>query len=74
MVGIYKITNPKGKVYIGQSIDIISRWEKGHKYNVGSGSKLKNSLLKYGYDNHVFEIIEECNIDILTERESYWIE
>jgi len=25
MVGIYKITNPNGKIYIGQSINIESR-------------------------------------------------
>lgn len=24
-IGIYKITNPKGKIYIGQSIDIDKR-------------------------------------------------
>lgn len=73
MVGIYKITNPKGKVYIGQSIDIKNRWNKGHKYNVGSGLKLKNSLNKYGFENHIFEIIEECNINQLSTKETYWI-
>ena len=26
IVGIYKITNPKGKVYIGQSVDIERRF------------------------------------------------
>jgi predicted GIY-YIG superfamily endonuclease len=25
--GIYKITSPSGKIYIGQSIDIEKRWE-----------------------------------------------
>ena len=25
MVGIYKITNPKGKIYIGQSVDLDKR-------------------------------------------------
>ena len=28
MIGIYKITSPSGKVYIGQSIDIERRWKK----------------------------------------------
>jgi group I intron endonuclease len=73
MVGIYKITNPKGKIYIGQSTDIENRIYKGHKYNVGSGKKLKNSLSKYGFKNHKIEILEECSIEDLTERETYWI-
>ena len=59
MIGIYKITNPKGKIYIGQSTNIEDRWEKGHKYNCGSGKKLKNSLNKYGWENHKKEILEE---------------
>ena len=49
MIGIYKITNPKGKIYIGQSTNIEERWEKGHKYSSGWGVKLKNSLNKYGW-------------------------
>ena len=39
--GIYKITNPKGKVYIGQSIDIYKRF-KSYKY---SGFKMQRKLL-----------------------------
>lgn len=73
-IGIYKITSPSGKIYIGQSTNIENRWEKGHKYCSGSGKKLQNSIKKYGWDNHKQEIIEECSIEILLERESYWIE
>lgn len=74
MIGIYKITNPKEKIYIGQSTNIEERWEKGHKYYSGSGQKLKNSLKKYGWENHKKEIIEECSIEELSVRETYWIE
>lgn len=73
MIGIYKITNPKGKIYIGQSINIEDRWEKGHKYLVGSGLKLKNSLKKYGWENHILEILEECEIKELNKKETYYI-
>jgi len=73
MIGIYKIISPKGKIYIGQSTDIMDRWYKGHKYNSGTGRKLKNSFNKYGWDNHIHEIIEECSADQLDERETYWI-
>lgn len=72
-IGIYKITNPKGKVYIGQSVNIEDRWEKGHKYNIGSGKKLKHSFSKYGWKNHTHTILEECSIEDLTQRETYWI-
>ncbi len=72
--GIYKLTNPKGKIYIGQSTDIEHRFEKGHKYNVGSGKKLTNSLKKYGWENHQKDIIEECPVKDLDSRETYWID
>ena len=39
MIGIYKITNPEGKVYIGQSIDIWMRIGT-HKYTNNNNSLL----------------------------------
>lgn len=33
---------------------------------------LHNSFLKYGVENHEFEVIEECDIELLNERERYW--
>jgi len=75
MIGIYKITSPSGKIYIGQSIDIENRWKqyKYFKINKGSiGPKLLNSFKKYGYENHIFEIIEECSVDNLHERETFY--
>ena len=72
-IGIYKITSPSGKIYIGQSVNIALRWNQYkllHKTIMGP--KLYNSLKKYGCDNHTFEIIEECNAEQLDEREIYW--
>lgn len=74
MIGIYKITNPTGKIYIGQSIHIESRW-KGYKlYPEGCKSQtiLYNSFIKYGVEAHKFEIVEECSKDKLLERETWW--
>jgi group I intron endonuclease len=73
MVGIYKITNPKGKIYIGQSININKR-KSAYKCidKRIMGPKIYNSIRKYGWENHTFEIIEECLVDELFERESYW--
>ena len=33
---------------------------------------LYNSFNKYGYNNHTFEIVEECPLERLDERELYW--
>ncbi len=34
--------------------------------------RLHKSFKKYGVENHIFEVIEECNIELLNERERYW--
>lgn len=73
MIGIYKITNPKEKKYIGQSIHIEKRWKQYQVLCSSSiGPKLYNSLVKYGLENHIFEIIEECLAEQLNEREIFW--
>ena len=74
MIGIYRITNPKGKVYIGKSININKRLDY-YKYNSHRKNqhKLNNSISKYGFENHTLEIIEQCDESKLDEREIYWI-
>lgn len=75
MVGIYKITNPKGRIYIGQSINIERRLEKYKKFkDCKKQFKLLNSFNKYDTNNHIFEIIEECEESKLNSRERYWQE
>lgn len=59
--GIYKITNPEGHVYIGQSTDIAKRWSV-HKCR-SKGDGLYASIRKYGIDLHKMEIIHELPID-----------
>jgi len=72
MIGIYKITNPSGKVYIGQSIDIEKRF-KGYKSEKCTAYtnqiRLKNSMLKHGWENHIFEVVCECEIGDLNKLE-----
>ena len=73
MVGIYKITNPKGRSYIGQSVNINNRkyaYMAINRRNIGP--IIANSLDKYGWENHKFDIIEECSIEQLHKREVYW--
>jgi group I intron endonuclease len=72
VIGIYKITNPNGKIYIGQSVDIERRWYHYNKKDIRNQPLLNRSITKYGVENHKFEIVEECNIEQLNEREIYW--
>ena len=70
--GIYKITNPEGKIYIGQANDIKRRWYFHKSLKNKTFTKLHHSLTKHGVDTHTFEVIEECSREALNERERYW--
>lgn len=79
MIGIYKITNKiNNKSYIGQSINIEQRW-KTHKTSpfnkncVHYNCLFYKAIRKYGIDNFIFEVLEECEKNRLNEREIYWI-
>ena len=75
MIGIYKITSPTNKIYIGQSINIPQRFTSYKNINQNvSHKRLKSSFFKHDVENHKFEIIEICLIDKLNERERYWQE
>lgn len=72
-IGIYKITNPKGKVYIGQSINIDQRIWMYKKGYCKKQPLLFNSLNKYGFDNHVLSILLICKIEELNKYERLYI-
>lgn len=72
MIGVYKITSPSGKIYIGSSIDIEKRIKYYSSSNCKGQRRLYNSIIKYGWTNHLFEILEECELDILHKRERYY--
>ena len=72
IIGIYKITSPSGKIYIGQSIDIQKRFNSYYQLYCKKQIKIYRSLKKYGSEDHIFEIIEECNWQQLNERERYF--
>lgn len=63
-IGIYKITSPSGKVYIGQSWDISKRWKSYRNNNAPKQPALNASFLKYGVCQHVFEEIHNLPIDV----------
>jgi group I intron endonuclease len=72
MIGIYKITSPTNRIYIGQSVDIERRFRFYRNLNCKGQPVLYSSMLKYGSDSHTFEIIEECSHELLNVRERYW--
>lgn len=71
MIGIYKITKiSNGKSYIGQSNDIERRFQE-HKTK--QDIPIEVAIQKYGVSAFKFEIIEECQLEELDEKEIYWI-
>lgn len=71
MIGIYKITSPTNKIYIGQSINIKARWRMHHRGRSHKG-KLKNSFKSHGVEAHIFEVLEKCDENSLNERERFY--
>jgi len=65
---VYKTTNLiNGKIYIGKDT-------KNNSEYFGSGLLLNKAIKKYGKENFVKEILEECKDQIiLAEREMHWI-
>ncbi len=73
--GIYKITNPKGDVYIGQSVDCERRKLQYKRGMAKRQPRLYNSIKKYGWDAHKFEVIGYCDpqTDWLDDMEKRFI-
>ena len=75
MTGIYQIKNLiNGKIYIGQSKNIASRWHRHRTDYRKFDYAIYRAMRKYGLNNFEFSVLEECSIDQLNEREIYWIE
>ena len=72
MIGIYKITKKSnGKSYIGQSNDIKRRI---NEHQAKSDLVIDQAIQKYGINAFDYEVLEECSLKELDEREKYWIQ
>lgn len=78
MIGIYKITNLiNGKSYIGLSTHIEDRWQyhkTPYNWEREKDKLLYKAIIKYGIKNFIFEVLEECLPEELSEKEKYYIE
>lgn len=77
--GIYKITQiSTNQCYIGQARDIKERLREHMKCGLGidtpAGNKLYKAMIENSLDDFIFEMIEECNISDLNEKEKYYID
>ena len=77
--GIYKITNQKTKeCYIGQAVDLATRWKTHAKCGLGidtpPGNLLYKSMQDYGIWNFSWEVLEFCPREKLDEKENYYIQ
>lgn len=76
--GIYKIENLlNGKFYIGSAKDFLHR-KSTHLYDLRNNKHrnihLQRSFNKHGEDSFLFQLVEQCNEEILIEREQYYID
>lgn len=72
IIGIYKIENlTNHKVYIGQSIKIIHRWNQ--HLNSETDSLIHKAIVKYGYQNFSFTILKLCKKNELNKYEIEYI-
>ena len=74
--GIYSITCViDGKVYVGRSVRIESRW-KSHKNALRRGdhsnAHLQRAWSLYGEESFKFEVLEECSKEETPVREAHW--
>lgn len=70
---LYKITNPKGRVYIGQTVNPIKRFRVYKRNAIPNQKRLNASISKYGWDNHTAEIITSVSESSSDYAEKYLI-
>ena len=74
---IYKIKNlVNQKEYVGCTISTLKKRFEEHIFRCtksDTNTKLCNSIRKYGSDKFIIELIEECELSSIYEREKFYI-
>ncbi len=77
MIGIYKLIDLKGRLYVGSSKNINNR-AKLHfrelRKNKHDNPKLQSYYNKYGVDSLQLQLVEACEEKELLEKEQYYID
>lgn len=75
---IYKIINQiNKKEYVGCTITTLKKRFEEHAWRcvkTDSNTKFCNSIRKYGVENFEIELIEECDVNVIYDRERYYID
>ena len=63
-----------GKKYIGQTIQKLQYRINDHFCRSSNSQyKFHRAIKKYGKNNFIYGVIEECDFDLINEKEMYWI-
>jgi len=75
--GIYRwVNNINGKCYVGSAVNITNRLYQyfSAKRLMTDNMAINKAILKYGYSNFSFEILEYCSVEELLKREQFYFD
>lgn len=70
---LYKIESPNNRIYIGQTVSPKNRFAVYKRCAIPAQHKLRESIKKYGWDNHTVNIITKLPSKDADEVERYLI-
>ena len=64
--GIYSFKNKSnGKVYVGQSKDVLTRKKQHERGSTNNSRRFHNAMVKYGPEGFDFQVLEYCEIILI---------
>ena len=72
--GIYYIKSPSNKYYIGSTKNFVNRKKRYARGDCKKQHKIYNSIMKYGWEQHEWGVLDHCSEDVLIEREQMCID
>lgn len=72
--GIYAFRNKvDGKIYVGQSKNVLTRKQQHEKSKVSNSRRFHNAMKKHTPKGFDWVVLEYCDKSELNEREAYWV-
>lgn len=62
-----------GKKYIGQTSNEEKRKKEHIRKSKNKRNKFYNAVRKYGWENFIYGVIEECDISLLNDKEIFYV-